>query len=491
MAISFDTIPSNIRVPWAYIEFNNKGAVQGPQLKAFKNLVITQKLASGTNPANTLVRITNADQAGVLGGSGSLMHRQAQAWFKNNTFSEVFFFPLTELVGGTQAAGSISFTGPATKSGILYLYIDGDLIQVGITSGDIATAIATKVVTAVTAATGCPLAAEVDGTDAFKVNFTALGKGTYGNEIPIMLNINAGDETPAGVGTTIVAMTGGAGNPDISPAIAAMGSTQYEVIVMPYLDGTNMGLLDSELDERFGPTKQIDGYAFAAKSDTLGNLSTFGNTKNSKYLTVMGSLGSPSAAYKWSAAVAAVAAQYLSADPARPLQTLLLSGIIAPLEANRFTMEERNLLLYDGISTFMVDAGGQVRIERVITTYQKNEFGADDISYLNIETMYTLSYLRWSFRNTILSKYPRHKLGNDGTKYGTGQAIMTPKVGKAEAIALFRQWEELGLVENVDSFIAGLVVERNISDPDRLDWLITPDVMNQFRIAGVQIRFLL
>ena len=76
----------------------------------------------------------------------------------------------------------------------------------------------------------------------------------------------------------------------------------------------------------------------------------------------------------------------------------------------------------------------------------------EDISYLDVNTPLTLAYLRYDFRNYILRKHPRHKLANDGTRYGAGQAVITPKVGKAEAIARFRVWEEQGLVENIDQF---------------------------------------
>jgi phage tail sheath gpL-like len=35
------------------------------------------------------------------------------------------------------------------------------------------------------------------------------------------------------------------------------------------------------------------------------------------------------------------------------------------------------------------------------------------------------------------NKYPRHKLGDDGVPYGSGQAVITPKLGKAEALMWF------------------------------------------------------
>ncbi|XFB08767.1 hypothetical protein AAGT13_20535, partial [Azotobacter salinestris] len=45
------------------------------------------------------------------------------------------------------------------------------------------------------------------------------------------------------------------------------------------------------------------------------------------------------------------------------------------------------------------------------------------------------------------------------------------------------------LVENIDDFKANLVAERNASDPNRLDLLLPPDLVNQLRIIANKIQF--
>jgi phage tail sheath gpL-like len=176
-------------------------------------------------------------------------------------------------------------------------------------------------------------------------------------------------------------------------------------------------------------------------------------------------------------------------DPARPRQTLALPGLLPPATDQRFTLSERNILLHDGISTFMVDQGGNVAIERLVTTYQTNAFGVEDISYLDVETMRTLAFLRYSVRTRIALRFPRCKLASDGARFGAGQPIVTPKDIRNELIALFRQWEDAGLAENIDQFKTDLLVERNASDPNRVDALIPPDVVNQFRVFAAAVQF--
>jgi phage tail sheath gpL-like len=225
------------------------------------------------------------------------------------------------------------------------------------------------------------------------------------------------------------------------------------------------------------------------KSGSHGTLTSYGSGKNSKHISVMGAVG-PTPPWEYAAAYAGQVAKSAQADPARPVQRLPMFGVMAPKATDEFTLAERNLLLYDGISTFTV-VSGVVYIERAITTYQKNAANADDISYLDIETLNTLSYLRYSFRNRMLLRYPRHKLANNGTRAGAGQPIVTPDDARAEAVLLFDEWQTLGLVEAPEQFARDIVVERNISDPNRLDFLLPPDLINQFRVAGSVIQFLL
>ncbi|OHD24768.1 MAG: hypothetical protein A2Y38_07740 [Spirochaetes bacterium GWB1_59_5] len=169
----------------------------------------------------------------------------------------------------------------------------------------------------------------------------------------------------------------------------------------------------------------------------------------------------------------------------------MLTGLMPVAEGVRRTAEERGLLLYDGIATHTVDAGGLVRIEREITMYQQNAFGVEDVSYLDVNTPATLSYLRYSLRARITQKYPRHKLADDGTAFGPGQAIVTPNTIRAELVALFQDWERAGLVENIEQFKAELVVERDAADRNRINVLAPPDLVNQFRIFAAQIQFIL
>lgn len=84
---------------------------------------------------------------------------------------------------------------------------------------------------------------------------------------------------------------------------------------------------------------------------------------------------------------------------------------------------------------------------------------------------------------------PSAKLANDGTNFGPGQSVLTPKLARGEVLALFSEWERDGLVENAAQFKSQLVVERNANDPNRLDIFLPPDLINQARVIAAAIGF--
>ena len=479
-----------LRTPGAYVEFDSSRAQQGPSVLAYTALIIGPKLAAGSAAVHTVQRVTSDEQAVELFGAGSILAQMCAAFRAANPTTDLRAVAVADDDAGVAATGEILFSGSATVAGTLALYIGGRAVKVGVTTSMTAADLATAVAAKINADTSLPVTAGVDGVETGQVNLTARHKGECHNELDVRLNYY-GEATPAGITATVTAMSGGATNPELDDLIAALGDEWFNILAMPFTDAASLTAMETELARRWGPLVMIEGHLFTAKSDTFANLTTLGESRNSPHLTVMAAGKIPSAPWEVAACAAGVAAYFGQMDPARPFQTLPLTGILPPAESERLTREERDLLLHDGISTFTVDSGGVVRVERLISTYKENAAGAADTAYLDVNTLLTLGYLRFDWRNLLLRKYPRHKLANDGTRYGTTQAVVTPKLIKAEAIAWFRAMEELGLVEGIDQFKNDLVVQRNAQDPNRLDIVLPPDLVNQFRVSGTTVQFLL
>ena len=197
MPISFNKVAVNLRTPGVFTEYDASQATLGAGIQPYLALIIGQKIAGGTQDALTPIRITSAAQAKNYFGEGSILHRQAIAWFEENTSSEVWAVAFDDPSGSVAATGDIVFTGPATAAGTLSLYIGGIRVQVGVASGDTATEIAAAVVAAIGNVANLPITAAVNGSDDTQVDFTAKNKGTLGNDIDLRFNYFSSEETPA------------------------------------------------------------------------------------------------------------------------------------------------------------------------------------------------------------------------------------------------------------------------------------------------------
>lgn len=488
MSITFDSVAANIRIPLVTAEFTSSKSSQGPALLNYRALIVGQKTAEGSGVANTFYRISRKDDARVIGGPGSQLHRQAIAWYASNQGTELWLGVLADHAAGVDAAGTTTITGTATSGGPLPIYIGGNLVVVGVTVGDTPTAIAA----AVTAA--CALLPDLPVTVtslAGVITYTAKNAGLVGNGIDIRHKYLDTDTLPAGVSLVHAQMAAGATNPLLADLIAAMGDAWYQIICHPYTDAASLTAIENLLALRFGPTKMIDGVAITSAKGTYAELSAIGEARNSQHSVIVGQPGKNpiTPPNEFAAGIAAQAAKEAAKDPARPLQTLVIQHAMPVAEVDKFIDEERNNLLFSGIAVTSQDEAGAVRIGRLITTYRKNAAGADDESYLDVSTLLTLLYLRHSWRVRMMTKYPRHKLANDGTQFAAGQSVMTPLLGAAEALGWFREMEALGLVENYEQFADALVVVRNIVDPNRLDLLIPPDLINQLIVVAAKFEF--
>lgn len=486
MTISFNSIPVGLRVPGQFIEFDASRATNGLPILPNRILVIGQKIGAGSAAALVPVVVPEAGQANALFGRGSMLARMVRSVKAADRYSECVVIPLADLDAGTAATGTITVTGPATGSGTIALMIAGQRVPVVVASGTTANNTATAIGAAINATLDLPVTAAVN---AAVVTLTARHKGTCGNDIDVRHSHYQGEGLPAGIALAIVAMSGGAGDPDYATVWAPAGESNYRTVIIGTASATTLGAVKTELDDRWGPVRMLESMAYAAKTGNQAAASAFGGALNSQLISVIGTGASPTPPYEFAASYGAIAGYYSHIDPARPLHTLALPGVIGPKEGARFTRAERELLLRDGIATYSVDQDGTVRIERAITTWQTNPAGLEDTAYLDMETVHTLAFFRQALRIRIATKFPRHKLASDGTNFARGQAIVTPGILRAEIVALFRELEEAGLVERLDQFVADLIVERDAGDPNRVNALVPPDLVNQFRSFAAQVQF--
>jgi phage tail sheath gpL-like len=286
--------------------------------------------------------------------------------------------------------------------------------------------------------------------------------------------------------------TSGATNPSLTTALANCGDTLFDFIVLPYTDTASLNALDTFLNAQSGRwawSQQIFGGYFTVARGTFGTLTTLGAARNSQYGSILGVNDSPTPSWIVAAQLVGAIAPSLRNDPGQPLQTLPITGMLAPPTASRLPLSQRNSLLFSGISTFNTDQAGVCHVENMITTYQTNAFGNPDSSYLQVETMYLLAYVLRFMSGIVTSKFGRMKLAANGTRFAAGAAIVTPNVIKAEIIAAYQWLEFNGYVQDSKAFAANLIVEKNATNPNRVDCLWPGTLISQLRIFALLAQF--
>ncbi len=468
--ISFDNIPSTIRKPGAYFEFNTTLAVNSLPANVQPTLIVAQRLTAGTVAALLPTRVYSSNDAATYFGRGSLAHRMVKAALKANPYLDLTVCALDDGAGAA-ATGTVTIANAATGSGVLSLYIGNDLIQIAIASGNAVAAIATALAAAVNNLPDLPVTATAN---LGVVTITARNKGLVANQIDLEASITAN----IGSTVTVAAMTGGTIDPGIQAALDKVYASQYSLIVTPYNDATALATLRDHLDAVSGPIEQRPGVGYYAIDTTLASAITLATGINSG--RIVGALlrGTRSPSYELAAAFAAVRAS--ESDPARPLNYLALTGIAAPLEAQRLTRQEQESALANGVAPLQVNSSQQVQIVRVITTYMKNIAGVPDISLLDVTTIDTLDYTRRSVRERLLLRFPRAKL-----------STKTPPRVRTEVLDVLRKLERLEILENVDANKSGVICERDEQDPNRLNIRIPADVVNGLHIIAGRIDLIL
>lgn len=482
-------VPSNFIVPFVGVEFDNSRASKGPAVLNFQTLIFGQKTAAGSGTAGQVMKVNTADDVGRLAGFGSQIHQIAKSYFKNNKITDTFIYMLEDASGSAAAEFEIEVTATSAKAGEIDIYIDGYRIPVGVSLGDTATAIATKIAAAMNEVEGYLPVTTITATTN-TVAFKAKNKGTVGNGTDIRFNYYDGEVMPEGVECVASTTTQGTVDPSVADMLVDLGEEWYQVFVGPYTDSTNLDLIETELLDRAGVIRQIDGVYIAARKGADNDLISYATAtgRNCQYVITAAVEDYPNHVGQIAGAIAGAFAASASNDAAKPLHRIALEGILPPVKEDRKKIVNRNSLALKGLMT--LDPGNGVQTEACVTMYLKNSAGAVDTSYQQANAMFTLMVLRFRFRNSILAKYARAKLADNADNIGPGQQIITPAIGKAEAILWFRQAEFDGLVENFDQFKNEVVCIRDTSNRNRLNWILPPDLMNQFIVGSADMQFI-
>lgn len=468
--ISFDSIPSSIRKPGKYFEFNTRLAVRTLPTNQQKVLILGQMLDTGTAEPLQAVNIFSDDEAATLFGQGSMAHMMATEAISCYSYLQLQIIGIRDAQAALKATGKITITGPASGAGTLSVWVGSTRIDVAVSADDTAKLLADALVTAFSQKTALPVTATAaDGV----VTVTAKNGGAAGNDIVLRSNVTA-----AGITTVVTSMSGGENDPDIAPALAAVFAAGHNIIVCPYATQDALTALRTHLNSVSGPMEQRGAVGISGWRKSLSTGTTLTSAINSGRISIGWHNGSVKTPAQIAAAYGAVMAS--EEDPARPLNTLAMTTLDVTAIEDRPGRTEQENALYNGLTPFEIGSGDTVQIVRAISTYTKNAEGVDDVSLLDITTIRTLDYVRKACRERIALRFPRDKLSS-----------RTPDRVRSELLDVLYKLEELEIVEEVEANKAMLIVERDSQDVNRLDAAIPCDVVNGLHVFAGRIDLLL
>jgi phage tail sheath gpL-like len=487
--ITIPGVPAGVRVPFLYFGVDNS---QASYFQSSERVLLIGQMLDGSAKLNQPVQIFGDEAA--LFGQGSMLADMVSIVRQKSGFAEMWALPLADDPASTKSAWTVTFAvdeEALTSPGNAGVFVGGKRYAVAVLPGDTASDIASGLAAAIEADPSAKASAE--STDGV-LTLTANHGGETGGEIDIRLTYNGVGAPVAGVTAAVEQTTIGAINPDMTEGLAVLGDEPYKWVALPYTDATSRAVSRAFFDDqngRWAAMRMVYGQAFSARTkDSPAQLVQFGGTNNDQHLSVLGLYGTPSSPWEVAAALAAYALVHLSDAPelSRPEQTLELPGIYAPEIPDRFNRNVRQTLYYKGIGATTADQAGVVRLDRLLTTYQVNGFGAADTSYLDVNTMAQLMYFIEYMNNRITNTFPRVSLKDDGNPLFPGQYAVTPSRIRAYVVGVAHELADLNVIENVDRF-AELVMVARSSDPNCVDMILPPDFVNQWRIGKILVQF--
>ena len=505
MGITFETIPATQRNPLFFVEVGDpKGTGSAVKTTAIIGQRITGK---GTGTNDVPAQVFSADDVAALCGVGSVAHRLAYHYFKaDRSALKVICVPVADAGGAAKAAKTHTFSFSSgvtlTTSGTINFLVAGHKVRVNVTAGMDLTAIGLAVQNAfgtdeaAAAAIGSIVPVTCTAT-AGACAFTARNAGPLGNDIRIIVNYlgtSGGEVLPGNltVDDSDAYLTGGTGVPDITAALLALAPYSIFGLIDPLYSADELLEKKNEFADRWAyDVASFGGHFTGVTKETLGDLigsaKIDDDLKNDWHCCIPAAPRVPWDGVSLAGAYAGACLASLRIDPALPVQGVPLSSLYPVRESDRLTNSELETLTAAGFATLTYDATGTPVVSLERTTMLTNALGAPITGGEAVQYPYTTQYIIESMRTYCQTAYARVKLVDDGARIAEGVAAVTPLEVKGDLGTLADEWEAAALIESAAQFKAGLIVERNSTNRNRLDIYAGPDLANQLRVIAVRV----
>lgn len=471
-------------------------------------LLIGNKTSAGDATVETVIYGPTSDlpiqtEQDVIArfGTGSELHRMWRRVQAVNGLTSCYAIAVAES-GGAQATLTVTYTTTAAADGNTKVWIGDEFVDVAIASGDTVTTIATAVKNAINAKTHWGVTAT---NSAGVITVTARQKGPRGNFLRGSAAVYGTGISTTVTPTAVTAFSGGTTEDDYTNALATLNPKLFYYIVSASNIGASasdqLAKLITQVGTQALPTNGIRQRVFAGHVGTSAAAVTLATSAqmNAARAELTWSQNSDWTPAELAANMAAVASLEELGDPPRnnfsgygnDTSTRATWLVPAPRDGTTPTKATQRTLLNNGVTPIGVNPNGSTYIVKRITTRSLNGSNPD----YRIRDSHRVTQLDF-FADDLLAKlstqYTGKDLGNDlaaGQK-PTAANLVTPSMIKAAVLRLIDDYAEAGRFKNVATIKAGVVVQRNSLNNNRVDIRIPAqvvDVLDQTATALDQI----
>lgn len=439
-------------------------------------IMLVGQMTDGTATPGKAVRIISPEAAETAFGAKSALAEMVKAAWCICP-SGVYASP-TACVGNN-AEHTVSITGPATGSDTISLSYMGYGFSAVAIDGDTAATVAMALADAVNDSATFPFTAAASGDD---IVFTAANCGEIGNQFAPEIDLGDSGLTVGSVANTVV----GAGSPDVNPSIAGLGECCYDCIAYDGQDEIGVDALVDYAEGTWGcGPEQCFSRVFHARTGSTADHIVYLDARSERAESALAMPESYKyAGYQLSAAAAARACCACCSDPGRPVQ--YDNGVLTCLTDNSdclsgsvWSRDEKEALAQVGYTIWDANAGGQLWIERYQSSWKRDAFGNNDITWTEGETRCAVKDFVSKWRAYNETNFSSVKLFADGTKLPFGSKATTPRIYQNEAIAFIKN--EVGLTIDDADFESLIQVQANPNDPNRIDVCLSLPFVNQLK----------
>ena len=477
--MDFQQIPGEWAVPGSYTEIQDvpaQNTLTGMPLRC----VVIGPLEGGSGVAATVYEEISAAQAVQLFGVGSVLAQMVKAFAKEQPTLSIDAVATAPVSGAVDATGTLVFSGTATGAGTSAIILGGYRVSYPVASGASATEAAQAFVSAANSAAANASASDLQvttgllvalGTDGVTVTVTAKSKAALGNQIDLRVSSASSDLVP-GISIAVTAMSGGAGSPDITSAIAALGNTWYTDVVLAFNDQPNLETAVAAAEAAGNAMVAQDMRLWSAYNGTQGEiLALTAAFSTAEVLVIVGATAPRWSPWLAASVAGANGAQSLNTDPARQLRGIALNGLagLGPDASSQFTPAQRNVLLRGGCTTLQLNRDGTVAFERVVTTRQVDPTSQVSVAPWDVMIPAIAARVRYEWNAYIEATYYNAKLADVGSPLENTDGVVTIKTLAGSWVAQCLLYQAQGWIDDVATLGGEAVFQRDATDRNRVN----------------------